>query len=81
MQYIMPFTCTKKDHLQKVASKSITLFLKKFGYASTTSRDVVCGPTKLGGLGWYDLEVETGISQLARLLHALNDKNQLGQLI
>jgi Reverse transcriptase (RNA-dependent DNA polymerase) len=46
MQYIMPFTCTKKDHLQKVASKSITLFLKKFGYASTTSRDVVCGPTK-----------------------------------
>jgi hypothetical protein len=79
MQYIMSFTCTKKDHLQKVASKSITLFLKKIGYDSTTSR--VYGPTKLGGLGWYDLELESGISQLARLIHARNDKNQLGQLI
>jgi hypothetical protein len=32
-------------------------------------------------LGWYDLELETGISQLARLIHALNNENQLGQLI
>jgi hypothetical protein len=81
MQYIMPFTCTKKDHIQNVASKSITLFLKKFGYASRTTQDVIYGPTKLGGLGWYDLELETGMSQLARLIHALNNKNQLGQLI
>jgi hypothetical protein len=56
-------------------------FLKKFGYASTTSRDVAYSPVKLGGLGWYDLELETRISQLERLLHALNDENQLGLLI
>jgi hypothetical protein len=66
MRYIMQFTCSKKDHICTVASKSITIFLKKFGYASTTSRDVVYGPVKLGGLGWYDLELETGISQLER---------------
>ena len=34
----------------------------------------------MGGLGWYDLEVEVGISHLERFIHGLNENIQLGKI-
>jgi hypothetical protein len=81
MWYTMQFTGAKKEYIHKIASKSIALFLKKFDYTSTASQDIVYGPAKLGGLRCHNLDLETGINQLEQLVHALNDKNQLGLLI
>jgi hypothetical protein len=80
MRYIMPFTNVKNGVIKKLTLKSTNSFLNKVGYASSTSRAVVYGPVMMGGLGWYELEVEVGISHLERFIHGLNDNNQLGKL-
>jgi hypothetical protein len=80
MRYITPFTNVKNGVIKKLSYKSTKSFSKKVGYASSTSRAVVYGPVKMGGLGWYDLEVEVGISNHERFIHQRNEDNQLQKL-
>ena len=80
MRYIMPFTCLKDELIQKNTTKLLQMFLNKMGYANSTSRAVIYGPIDMGGMALYDLELEIGIGQIERMIHGMNEKQQLGQL-
>jgi hypothetical protein len=75
--YIIPFTSMIVKEIHAITKPTTHLFLNKTGYATTTSRDVVYGPETMGGMGWYDLEIEQGLHNLKNWYQATMNRSSL----
>lgn len=57
--------------LDAIQKKMVCVTLQKMHYCSTMSRAVVFGPSRYGGLDFWDLRVEQGIDQIRLILRHL----------
>jgi hypothetical protein len=64
MTYTLPVSHHAPKRLKKLQSQATRATLMKLGFNRNTSRRVVYGPSRYGGLGFRDLAVEQGIAQV-----------------
>jgi hypothetical protein len=64
--------------ISEITQQNIALFLRKWGYAQTMSRDIVFGHKSLGGLGWCDMEVEQGLHNLGAMISGMHNTEIVG---
>ena len=80
IKYIMSFTSMISKEVHAITKSTAHLFLNKIGYATTTSRDLVYDPETMGGLGWYDLEIEQGLHNLEKLISGYHEQGAIGSI-
>jgi hypothetical protein len=64
MTYTLPVSHHSPKQLKKLQSKATRATLMKLGFNRNTAHRVVYGPSRYGGLGFRDLAVEQGITQI-----------------
>jgi hypothetical protein len=80
MTYSLPVSHHSKKKLRELQSIPTRSVLMKTGFNCNTSHRVVFGPSWYGGLGFRDLFVEQGISQVELLISYLRAASPQGQL-
>jgi hypothetical protein len=60
--------------IKDITQENISLLPQKCDYAQTMSRDIVFGNKILGGLGFFDMEVEQGLHNLGAMINGLHNK-------
>jgi hypothetical protein len=75
-----PFMSLPGKAIKDITQQNIILLLRKCGYAQTMSRDIVFGNKSLGGLGWWDMEVEQGLHNLGTIINGLHNNEIVGQV-
>jgi hypothetical protein len=78
MRYFLPFKSLPGKVIRDITQQNTALFLRKYGYAQTMSRDIVFGHKSLGGLGWCDMEVEQGLHNLGAMINGLHNTEIVG---
>jgi hypothetical protein len=81
MTYTLPVAHYSKKHLRNVQSPATRATLMKLGFTRNTAHRVVFGPSRYGGLGFRDLFIEQGISQLKLLIRHLRADSPQGRLL
>jgi hypothetical protein len=85
--FVPSMTCTllvlyhSPRKLQKVQSAATRTTLMKIGFNRNTAHRVVYGPSRYGGLGFRNLFVEQGISQVEMLVRDLRAGSSQGTLM
>jgi hypothetical protein len=78
--YSLPITHLSKTNLRKIQSPATRACLMKTGFNRNTAHRVVFGPSFHGGLGFRDLFIEQGVSQVLLLLRHLRADSPQGKL-
>ncbi len=81
MRYSLGVTTMSQTQLRKIQALATQLFLAKMGMNRNFPRAVTFGPVEYGGLGFPDLYVEQGISQIRMVMEHLYHKTEPGKLI
>ena len=80
IRYLLPFMTLQDKEIHDITKSTVTAFLRNCGYSNTTARKTVFGTRHLGGLGWFDMEVEQGLHNLATLVQSCFDGGIMEQL-
>jgi hypothetical protein len=81
MTYSLPVSHHSKKKLCKLQSIPTRAVLMKTGFNRNTLHRVVFGPSRYGGLGFGDLFIKQGISQVELLIRHLRADSPQGQLL
>jgi hypothetical protein len=77
---IMPTNMTKAQ-CDSIQSPVINAILPLLGFNRHTSRDIIFGPSKYGGLGMLDLHTELYTRKIEQIVsHTRNSKSSIGKL-
>jgi hypothetical protein len=79
LAYSLPITHLSKTILRKIQSPATCTCLMKSGFNRNTAHRVVFSPSLHGGLGFQDLFVEQGVSQVLLLLRHLHADSPQGK--
>ena len=80
VRYFLPLTTLNGKEIQQITRSTFTKFLRKCGYSNTTAREAVYGSKNMGGLGWFDMEVEQGLHNVATLVQSCYNTGIMGSL-
>ena len=80
IRYLLSFMTLQEKEIHNITKSTITAFLRNCGYSNTTAQKTVYGTRHLGGLGWFDMEVEQGLHNLATLVQSCFDEGIMEQL-
>jgi hypothetical protein len=78
VRYFLPLRSLPGKVIKDITQQNISLLLRKCGYAQMMSRDIVFGNKSLGGLGWFDMEVEQGLHNLGAMISSLHNTKIVG---
>jgi hypothetical protein len=81
MTYTFPVTHHSAARLYKIQSAPTRSTLMKLGFNRNTAHAVAFGPSRYGGLGLRNLQVEQGIAGLTILIRHLRAQTQQGSLL
>jgi hypothetical protein len=81
MTYTLPLSHHSPKQLKKLQSAATRATLMKLGFNCNMAHQVVCRPSRYGGLGFRDLFVEQGIGQVEMLVQHLRANSTQGTLI
>ena len=79
--YVFPLTHFSKQQRHRIGSFLTRLFLQKYGFASTTQRDIVFSSLQSGGLCFHDIFLEQGIVHIIKLVQMFCTPGQLNLLL
>jgi hypothetical protein len=81
MTYTFPVTHHSATRLHKIQSAPTRSTLVKLGFNCNTAHAVAFGPSRYGGLGLRNLQVEQGIAGIIILIRHLRARTQQGLLL
>ena len=81
MTYSLSTTTMKEEELRSIQSQATAHFLQKMGFNRHFPREVVFGPSIMGGLDLRDLSIEQGISGIMTLMEHLYNQTETGKMI
>jgi hypothetical protein len=74
LEYPLTVTQFTQDQCDKITSPILRASMAQMGYNRNSPKEVVYGPTSMGGFGLHDLFIEQGIHQVTALVGHLREK-------
>ena len=81
LEYPLAVTQFSQKECDKIVSPVLRVCLSKMGYNSNMPREVVYGPTELGGLAFHDYFIEQGIAQVKMLVGHYRQDSETARMI
>lgn len=68
LNYMMPATTIPSHHLRKLQNKLTYNVISRIGFNRSFPREIIHAPRYFGGLAFYDMEQQQGISHISRII-------------
>jgi hypothetical protein len=81
MSYSLPSTSFTRRELANIQSSLIRALLSAMGFNRNMPREVVFGPTSIGGIGLWHLYVEQGCPKTSALLQHIRQHSRLSKMM
>ena len=81
MEYPPAVTQFTQKQCDSISSPVLRACLSQMGYNSNMPREVVYGPSVLGGIGIHDLYIERGIKQITTLVGHVRQQSDTGRMM
>ncbi len=81
LEYPLAVTQFTQKQCDRISSPVLRACLSQMGYNSNMPREVVYGPTDIGGIGMHDLYIEQGIKQITTLVGHVRQDSDTGRMM
>ena len=81
LEYPLAVTQFSQKECDRIMSPVLRVCLSKMGYNPNMPREVVYGPTVMGGLGFHDYFVEQGIAHVSMMVGHLRQGSETARML